>query len=71
MIDELPYLPFGLIWRELSYGDRFNLRRTCKRLTAICFASSDAIHFAKISSIPTSWSTMRTLVEFRIPIVSF
>lgn len=32
MIDELPDLPFNLIWKELSYEDRFGLRATCKKL---------------------------------------
>ena len=35
MIDELPDLPFGLILEELSYEDRFSLRKACKRLKAL------------------------------------
>lgn len=35
MIEELPDLPFRLIFRELSYEDRLSLRRTCKKLKAL------------------------------------
>lgn len=35
MIEELPDLPFRLILKELSYEDRFSLRRTCKKLKAL------------------------------------
>ena len=35
MIEELPELPFRLIFKELNYEDRFNLRRTCKTLKSL------------------------------------
>ena len=35
MIEKLHDLPFQLILRNLSYGDQFNLRRTCKRLKGL------------------------------------
>ena len=35
MIEKLPDVPFRLIFGFLSYGDRFSLRRTCKRLKSL------------------------------------
>ena len=35
MIDKLPDLPFKLIFSFLSYGDRFSLRRACKKLKGL------------------------------------
>ena len=35
MIEKLPDVPFGQIWRELSYEDRVSLRRACKSLKCL------------------------------------
>ena len=52
MIEELPDLPFGLILNLLSYEDRFNLRRVCKKLKILVDSQVNRNLFLLIDCYP-------------------
>lgn len=60
MIDDLPDLPLRLILRELSYEDRFSLRRTCKRLKSLVDGQVCRNLFVFLDSYPCNHNLFHT-----------
>ena len=51
-MERVPDLPFGLIFRELSYEDRLSLRRTCKKLKSLVDGQVSRNLFIYLRSYP-------------------